>query len=273
MLGLFIKDEIRWHEQWSSEFDNRFRIHDSSYNLIIFEDEHTREDILAVLGKAHEDLYELFEVEDAPSDQCDYTATSGRCFNRKDVELPPREVRPEFKNEDIQRRQNTVIFENVDVQEAIKRSIQTEKNARDFYRLAARHMKNQQARKIFELLASEEQDHAKMFYEIYQGGDLPDFTTYMALDPAQDSDWLSDLERELMEELNERRAMELAMDKELKLEKALRAMAEKISSESVREVFVKNAESTHQHYELIESEYAHLMGMVHETDIDTYVRE
>jgi hypothetical protein len=34
-----------------------------------------------------------------------------------------------------------------------------------------------------------------------------------------------------------------------------------------------NAKSTHQHYELIESEYAHLMGMVHETDIDTFVRE
>jgi len=36
---------------------------------------------------------------------------------------------------------------------------------------------------------------------------------------------------------------------------------------------LKNADATHQHYEVIESEYAHLMGMVHETDIDTYVRE
>ncbi len=165
------------------------------------------------------------------------------------------------------------MFENVDVQEAIKRSIQTEKNARDFYRLGAKHMKNQRACKIFELLATEEEDHAKMFYDIYRGSDLPDFTTYMALDPAWDSDWLTDLEKTLVEELNERRAMELAMDKELKLEKALRAMAEKISNEGVREIFVKNAKSTHQHYELIESEYAHLMGMVHETDIDTYVRE
>ncbi len=165
------------------------------------------------------------------------------------------------------------MFENVDVQEAIKRSIQTEKYARDFYLLGAKHMKNQQACRTFELLAAEEVDHAKTFYDIYQGDDLPEFADYMKVDSAPDSDWLTDLERALMEGLNERKAMELAMDKELKLEQALRALAEKISDETVREVFIQNAESTHQHYTLIESEYARLMGMVHETDIDTYVRE
>ena len=76
-----------------------------------------------------------------------------------------------------------------------------------------------------------------------------------------------------MEGLNERKAMELAMDKELKLETALRSLAEKTSDQAVRAVFIKNADSTHQHYELIESEYARLMRMVHETDIDTYVCE
>lgn len=165
------------------------------------------------------------------------------------------------------------MFENVDVQEAIKRSIQTEKYARDFYLLGSRHMKNQEARKTFELLAAEEVDHAKTFYDIYQGDDLPSFSEYMELDSTPENDWLSDLEKALMEGLNERKAMELAMDKELKLEKALRSLAEKIKDEAVREVFIQNADSTHHHYVLIESEYARLMGMVHETDIDTYVRE
>jgi ferritin-like metal-binding protein YciE len=67
--------------------------------------------------------------------------------------------------------------------------------------------------------------------------------------------------------------MELAMDKELKLEKSLREMAAKIRDEKVRQVFEANAVSTHNHYLLIESEYARLMGMVHETDIDIFVRE
>lgn len=165
------------------------------------------------------------------------------------------------------------MFETVDVQEAIKRSIQTEKNARDFYRLGAKHMKNERARKTFEVLAREEAEHARWFYDIYTGSDIPDFEAFMAVDPDRDADWLTDLEQELMEELDERRAMELAMDKELKLEKALRDLAEKVPDGKVADVFLKNAKSTHQHYELIESEYAHLMGMVHETDIDTYVRE
>jgi rubrerythrin len=165
------------------------------------------------------------------------------------------------------------MFEKTDVQEAVKRSIQVEKNARDFYRLGASHMKDAQARKTFELLAREEAEHAKWFYDIYEGSDIPDFDAFMAVDPSPDSDWLSDLEKQLMAGFNIRRAMELAMEKELKLEEALRQMSDKITDSKVREVFLLNARSTHHHYELIESEYARLMGMVHETDIDTYVRE
>jgi rubrerythrin len=165
------------------------------------------------------------------------------------------------------------MFENVDVQEAIRRSIQTEKNAMDFYRLGASHMRDDGARKTFELLAGEEREHASWFYRIYRGSDLPDFDRYMAGEPEHDSDWLNDLEKILLPGFNERKAMELAMEKELKLEKALRAMAARIAAEEVRRVFIANADSTRNHYLLIESEYARLMGMVHETDIDTFVRE
>jgi len=165
------------------------------------------------------------------------------------------------------------MFEKVDVQKAIKRSIQVEKAARDFYRLGASHMKDVQARKTFELLAREEAEHAKWFYDIYEGSDIPDFDAFMAVDASTDSDWLCDLEKLLMEELNVRRAMELALEKELKLEESLRQMAANIADAKVRDVFLLNAKSTHQHYEVIESEYARLMGMVHETDIDTFVRE
>lgn len=165
------------------------------------------------------------------------------------------------------------MFESVDVQEAIKRSIQTEKNAMDFYRLGARHMRHEEARKTFELLAGEEREHAAWFYRVYRGGDIPDFDRFMAADPLHDSDWLSDLEKMLLPAFDERKAMAMAMDKELKLENALREMATKMRDDEVRRVFEANAESTHNHYLLIESEYARLMGMVHETDIDTFVRE
>jgi rubrerythrin len=165
------------------------------------------------------------------------------------------------------------MFEKVDVQEAVKRSMQTEKNAMDFYRLGAQHMKNEDAKRTFELLAGEEKEHAEWFWKIYTGTDIPDFESFIAGSPEKQSDWLSDLEKIILPDFNERKAMELAMDKELKLEKSLREMAAKISDPEVRQVFEANAVSTHNHFVLIESEYARLMGMVHETDIDTYVRE
>lgn len=165
------------------------------------------------------------------------------------------------------------MFENIDVQQAVKRSILIEKCARDFYRLGATHMKNERARKTFEKLASEEEDHARWFYDIYDRSDIPDFDRFMAVNPGTDLDWLNDKEKALMENMDERHALELAMNKSQILEKSLRDMAGRIADLQVREVFLKNADATNQHYQLIESEFAHLMGMVHETDIDTYVRE
>ena len=165
------------------------------------------------------------------------------------------------------------MFENVDIQEAIKRSILVDKCARDFYRLGATHMNDERAKKTFDLLASEKEEHARWFYDIYEGSDIPDFDAFMAVDPNSDLDWLNDKEKALMKDMDERHALELAMNKSQVLEKSLRDIADKIADPQVSRVFLRNADATHQHYELIESEYAHLMGMVHETDIDTYVRE
>ncbi len=163
--------------------------------------------------------------------------------------------------------------EKINLQEAIKRSVQTEKNAMDFYALGAKNMKNEAARKVFELLAREEREHAGQFFNIYQGGDLPPFETFISQPPAMDGEWLTDLEKTLMSGFNERTAMELALEKEQKLEKSLREMAAKIDDPTVKAIYEANAKSTRHHYELIESEYARLMGMVHETDVDTFVRE
>lgn len=165
------------------------------------------------------------------------------------------------------------MLEHIDVQEAIKRSIQTEKNAMNFYRMAARHMQKENARRFFELLAEEEKEHARQLYQLYRKKDLPDFEEFMTATSESEKDWLSSREKKLLRDLRVRKAMELAMAKELKLEKQLRDLAKNIRNPKVRRIFEANADSTHRHYQLIESEYAHLMGMVHETDIDIYVRE
>lgn len=160
----------------------------------------------------------------------------------------------------------------LDLKEAVKRSIQTEKNAMDFYKRGAAMMKNPEAKKVFELLAREEREHAEWFYDVYPGDDL-DFESFMQSGPDDSSEWLGDLGGVNVADFNERKAMELAMQKEQNLAEHLRKMAAKIDDPAIKKVYEQNATSTDHHYQVIESEYARLMGMVHETDINTYVRE
>ena len=162
---------------------------------------------------------------------------------------------------------------SINVQEAIKRSIQTEKNAMNFYQLGAQKMKNPDARRTFELLAKEEREHASQFYKIYQGTDIPSLDAFLDSAPDNESSWISTISRLISSDFSEQKALELAMEREKNLEEALLETASKINIPEIKAVFELNATETHHHYELIESEYARLMGMVHETDIDTFVRE
>lgn len=165
------------------------------------------------------------------------------------------------------------MFNKIDLQDAVRRAMQTEKNAMDFYLRGAEIMKNAEAKKVFTLLAREESEHAEWFYNVYPGDDIADLKEFLNSDADQDSEWMKELTQLNAAGFDERKAMELAMEKEKNLAEHLRALAKKIEDPKVREIFEQNATSTDHHYQIIESEYARLMGMVHETDMDTFVRE
>lgn len=161
-----------------------------------------------------------------------------------------------------------------EVKKALADSVQTEKNAMDYYQIASKHMKNDDAIKTFELLAREEREHAKHFYDKCLCDDLlPSFDEFINKDPEHTNEWISDLDKALLEKFDDRKAMEMALEKEKRLAESLRSMAAKMDDPEVRSVFEENAKSTENHFVIIESEYARLMGMVHETDMDTFVRE
>ncbi|MEJ2470045.1 MAG: ferritin family protein [Desulfuromonadales bacterium] len=157
--------------------------------------------------------------------------------------------------------------------DAIKQAIQTEKDVMDFYLKAASLTANARGKKVFEQLAGEEREHASHFFSIYTGSDLGTFDEFMARPPKSDHAMLKQLEKALDENVHERRAMELALQEEEDLAKNLRMTATHIIDPAVRAIFERMAVETEHHYAIIESEYARMMGMVHETDIDTYVRE
>ena len=162
---------------------------------------------------------------------------------------------------------------SINVQEAIKRSIQTEKNAMNFYQLAASEMKDADAIRTFQILAREEREHAGQFFAIYSGNDIPSLDAFLNEAPDNASIWLSSIRQAIAGDFKEKQALELAMEREKNLEEALIETASKIEDSKVRAVFELNARETHNHYLMIESEYARIMGMVHEQDMDIYVRE
>ena len=143
----------------------------------------------------------------------------------------------------------------------------------DLYLKAAALTENERGKKVFEQLAKEEKEHAEHFFKIYTGTDLGSFEDFISQPPSSGHVMLKQLEKALDENVHERKAMELAMKEEEDLVKSLRMAAERIVDPGVRAVFERMALETEHHYAIIESEYAHMMGMVHETDIDTYVRE
>lgn len=160
-----------------------------------------------------------------------------------------------------------------DLQEAVKQAIETEKSAMNFYQLGAKQMKNPDAKRLFEQLAKEEREHAAHFYKAYRGTDIGGFDEFMATPPQEKSTWSSSLQKLIGPDFTEQKALEIAMESEITLEKSLRESAAKISDPTVKAVFELNAKETHNHYLTIESEYARIMAMVDESDMNTYVRE
>lgn len=160
---------------------------------------------------------------------------------------------------------------SLNLSDAIRNAMQVEKNAQDFYHACAISVRDINAKKLFDLLAREEKEHAFSFYKTYPGKDIPSFDAFIA-GPASSSGWLADL-GEIVAGLDERRAMLLALDKEKALAEHLREMAQIIDDVAVKKVYEENARSTDHHYAMIEEEYSRLMAMVHQTDVDIYVRE
>jgi rubrerythrin len=148
-----------------------------------------------------------------------------------------------------------------ELQQAIRASMQTEKDAMDYYRFGAERMPEDKARATFELLAREERQHAESFYRIYPGTDIPSFEAFMSAPPDTASAWWQTLQKLLIQDFDERKALELAIEQEEALEKELRAMAARVDDPEVARVYLANASSTHHHLEVIEEEYQAMFGM------------
>lgn len=155
---------------------------------------------------------------------------------------------------------------------AIHCSMAIEKNAMNYYLACAKAAQAERTKVFFELLGREEKQHAHTFFAIDpEGGAESNFDKFITATESA-AGWFGDVSK-VAENFTERQAMRFALDKEKALAANLRTTAAKISDPEVRKVYEWNAISTDHHYQMIEEEYSRLMGMVHLTDVDIYVRE
>jgi rubrerythrin len=79
--------------------------------------------------------------------------------------------------------------------------------------------------------------------------------------PNMDSSWWKNLQSLLVQDFDERKALELAIEQEDELEKSLREMAAKMEDPDIARVYLANAVSTHNHLKLVEEDYRAMLGM------------
>ena len=159
------------------------------------------------------------------------------------------------------------------LQEAISLAIKAEKDSMDFYRRAASVAKNDRAKKVLDMLANEEIGHLKAFFDHYKGSEFGDLTSYINSPADTKNPAYMKLEKAIDDDMVEQKALELALVEEKDCIGQYTQLALGVVDPVVRSVFERVVKETEGHYALIESEYAHVMGMVHESDQDTFVRE
>lgn len=159
------------------------------------------------------------------------------------------------------------------VQDALKLAIKAEKDSMDFYIRAASVAKNERAKKVLEMLAAEEATHIKHFFDHYKGTDFGDLQTFMTSPVDTKNPTYMKLEKAITEDMGEQKALELALQEEKECIGQYTQLAADVIDPMVKAIFNRVVKETEGHYALIEAEYAHLMGMVSDSDMDTFVRE
>ena len=159
------------------------------------------------------------------------------------------------------------------LQEALKLAIKAEKDSMDFYLKAASISVIDRAKKVFHLLAGEEEGHLRSFFAHYKGQEFGDLASYIVSPPDKRSANYAALEKTIDQETHEQKALEIALQEEKYLIDKYSQFAHDMVDPLVRGIFERVIRETQKHYDLIEAEYSYIMGMVHESDQDIYVRE
>lgn len=138
----------------------------------------------------------------------------------------------------------------------IRQMVDTELEAMNYYQHIARILEDADAKFHFEMLADEELEHARDFYQLFPEIDLPTF------------DQIANLARQRFKKdklprlthFDQFTALEYAYNLEREVEENLQQVLQQTSDRVARQIIRKNIESTDGHAQLIELELMRLTG-------------
>ena len=148
-----------------------------------------------------------------------------------------------------------------ELRQALRKMLRSELEAMRYYQQASRYMQDEAAIYHFNLLAQEELEHARSFYEVYPGDDLPPFVD-LVKQTSEQSTVMEHIDQDLMARLDESRALQLALKMEAAVVDSLKAMLPQLQSPAARTCVEKNIESTEGHLEVIQEDYLRLFGPI-----------
>jgi len=146
-----------------------------------------------------------------------------------------------------------------ELKQALRKMLQVELEAMQYYQQACRYMKDEGAIYHFNLLAQEELEHARTFHSVYPDSNLPSIDELVQSLPEEER-VLSMIDQELMARLTEQHALQLAMELEKAVASDLKRMLKSVQSPAARTAIENNIESTLGHLELIDQDYQRLFG-------------
>lgn len=149
-------------------------------------------------------------------------------------------------------------MKDAELQQALLKMLQAELDAMHYYQQASRFMQDEAAIYHFNLLAQEELEHARTFYAVYPGDDLPSFEELVK--NMSDSQAATAIDPQLMGRLNEQTALQLAQKMEEEVAEVLKQLLSEVSNPAAQAVIQENIDSTLGHLELIRDDYQRIFG-------------
>ena len=146
-----------------------------------------------------------------------------------------------------------------EAKQTLLKMVRIELEAMHYYQQISQKLTDQGAIYLFNLLAQEELEHARVYYAAYPDEDMPNLEELIHSLPQKVPELVGE-GQESLTQLTERRALQLAMQLEQKVANDLRYLLGEAQSPAARAAIEDNIESTLAHMELIRQDYRRLFG-------------